>query len=142
MLPVRTGTNSITAYFWVAAGGALGSVLRFWLSGLVAARFGDSFPWGTVIINITGSFLIGVIGAVAAPEGRLESSARAFATLFLMIGTCGGYTTFSSFSLQTLNLLRDGQWLYASGNVLVSVFACLLAVWLGWWLGSTLHSQP
>jgi fluoride exporter len=128
------------AYFWVAIGGALGSVGRFWLNGLISTRFGETFPWGTMLVNISGSLLIGIIGALAVPEGRLDSPSRAFVTQFLMIGVCGGYTTFSSFSLQTLALLRDREWLYAGGNVLLSVTLCLVAVWLGWLLGSTLNS--
>jgi len=129
------------AYLWVALGGALGSVGRFWINGVVSEKIGASFPWGTLVINIGGSFIIGVIGAVASPEGRLDSPTRQFATQFLMIGVCGGYTTFSSFSLQTLNLVRDREWLYAGGNVLLSVVLCLLAVWLGWLLGDTLSSM-
>ena len=125
------------AYLWVAIGGALGSVGRFWINGLVSEKIGATFPWGTLVINVGGSFIIGVIGAVASPEGRLDSPTRQFATQFLMIGVCGGYTTFSSFSLQTLNLVRDREWLYAGGNVLLSVVLCLLAVWLGWLLGET-----
>ena len=130
------------AYLWVAIGGALGSVSRFWLNGLVSStRFGETFPWGTLAINVSGSFIIGVIAALAAPEGRLDSSSRAFATQFLMIGICGGFTTFSSFSLQTLNLLRDREWLYAGGNVILSVVLCMGAVWLGWLFGSTFNSM-
>ncbi len=129
------------AYLWVALGGALGSVGRYWLSGLVASRFGESFPFGTLVINVTGSFLIGIFAALALPEGRMDSQSRAFATQFLMIGICGGYTTFSSFSLQTLNLLRDREWLYAGGNVILSVVLCLIAVWLGWLLGATFSSM-
>src|ERR1035438_7577205 len=98
------------AYLWVALGGALGSVSRFWLSGLVAARFGETFPWGTLIINVSGSFLIGLIGALASSEGRMDSQSRSFATLFIMYGICGGYTTFSSFSLATLKPLQAKQW--------------------------------
>jgi fluoride exporter len=128
------------AYLWVALGGALGSVSRYWLNGIVSNRFGETFPWGTMLINVSGSFIIGVIGALAIPEGRMDSSSRAFVTQFLMIGVCGGFTTFSSFSLQTLNLLRDREWLYAGGNILFSVTLCLIAVWLGWLLGSTLNS--
>jgi CrcB protein len=128
------------AYLWVALGGALGSVARFWVNGLVSEKFGASFPWGTLLINLTGSFVIGVIGALAIPEGRLDSSARVFATQFLMVGICGGYTTFSSFSLQTLNLMRDREWLYAGGNIVLSVVLCLIAVWLGWLLGATVSS--
>ena len=92
------------AYLWVALGGALGSVLRFGLNGLISARFGETFPWGTLIINVTGSFLIGVFAAFADPDGRYLVSPGL--RQFLMMGVCGGYTTFSSFSLQTLNLLR------------------------------------
>ncbi|MGO8836187.1 MAG: fluoride efflux transporter CrcB [Limisphaerales bacterium] len=129
------------AYLWVAIGGALGSVSRFWLNGLISStRFAETFPWGTLAINVSGSFVIGVAGALANPEGRMDSQSRAFATQFIMIGICGGYTTFSSFSLQTLNLLRDREWLYAGGNVILSVILCLVAVWLGWMLGSTVNS--
>jgi CrcB protein len=128
-------------YLWVAIGGAVGSVGRFWLSGVVANRFGPSFPWGTIIVNITGCFVIGGIAALAAPEGRMDSQSRAFATQFLMYGICGGYTTFSSFSLQTLNLLRDREWLYAGGNIILSVVLCMIAVWLGYALGSAMSSM-
>ena len=126
------------AYLWVALGGALGSVSRFWLSGLVAARFGETFPWGTLAINITGSFLIGALAAFADPDGRYLISPGA--RQLLMIGVCGGYTTFSSFSLQTLNLLRDREWLYAGGNILLSVTLCMVAVWLGFLLGSIFNT--
>jgi fluoride exporter len=129
------------AYLWVAIGGALGSVSRFWLNGLISDRIGGTFPWGTLLVNIIGSLIIGIVGATAVPEGRLDSASRAFATLFLMMGVCGGFTTFSSFSLQTLNLLREGQWLYAGGYILFSVVLCLVGVWLGWLLGATLSSN-
>ena len=129
------------AYLWVAIGGALGSVSRFWLNGVISSRFGETFPWGTMLINITGSFVIGLIGSLANPEGRMDSQSRAFATQFLMIGICGGFTTFSSFSLQTLNLLRDREWLYAGGNMVLSVVLCMAAVWLGWMLGSMVNSM-
>jgi len=128
------------AYLWVAIGGALGSVGRFWLNGFISStRFGETFPWGTLAINVTGSFIIGVIGALASPEGRMDSQSRAFVTQFLMIGICGGYTTFSSFSLQTLNLLRDREWLYAGGNIILSVVLCLVAVGLGWLLANNFN---
>jgi fluoride exporter len=129
------------AYLWVALGGALGSVSRYWINGLVSQKLDATLPWGTLVANVSGSFLIGVIGALTIPEGRMDTSSRLFATQFLMIGVCGGYTTFSSFSLQTLNLLRDREWLYAGSNVLLSVVLCLIAVWLGWLLGSTFNSM-
>jgi CrcB protein len=115
-------------YLWVALGGALGSVFRFWLNGLVSQYF-DTFPLGTLIINVTGSFAIAFFGTLTATDGRwlVSSNAR----IFFMTGICGGYTTFSSFSLQTLNLAREGEWLYAGWNVLGSVALCLLAAWLG-----------
>ena len=128
------------AYLWVALGGALGSVARFWVNGLISEKFGATFPWGTLVINVLGSFIIGVIGALAIPEGRLDPPSRVFATQFVMIGVCGGYTTFSSFSLQTLNLLREREFLYAGGNVVLSVALCMVAVWLGWLLGSIFNS--
>jgi CrcB protein len=131
----------MTAYLWIAIGGALGSVGRYWFSGVVAARFGETFPWGTLLVNVSGSFVIGLIAALAIPEGRLDPRSRLFATEFFMIGVCGGYTTFSSFSLQTLNLLRDGEWLQAGGNALLSVVLCMVAVWLGYLLGSAINSM-
>ena len=129
------------AYLWVAIGGALGSVGRFWLNGIVSRSFGETFPWGTMVINVTGSFVIGVAAALAMPEGRLDTPSRAFVTQFLMIGICGGYTTFSSFSLQTLNLLRDREWLYAGGNILLSVLLCMVAVGSGYLCGTMVNSM-
>jgi CrcB protein len=126
------------AYLWVAIGGALGSVGRYWLSGLVAARFGETFPWGTLVINVTGSFIIGIFAAFTDPEGRVLASPGF--RQFFMIGICGGYTTFSSFSLQTLRLAQDREWLYAGGNIFLSVALCLIAVWLGYVLGSMFNS--
>jgi CrcB protein len=131
----------VLTYLWIAVGGALGSVARYALNGAVSVRLGETFPLGTLVVNVAGSFVIGVLGALTIPEARLSPEARAFATQFLMIGICGGFTTFSSFSLQTLNLLRDREWLYAGGNVMLSVLLCLLATWLGFMLGSALTSS-
>jgi CrcB protein len=116
-------------YFLVGLGGALGSVARFWLSGLVATQIGETFPWGTLAVNVTGSFVIGFVATITEPGGRLFASPGA--RQFVMTGVCGGYTTFSSFSLQTLSLAREGEWLRAGGNITGSVVACLVAVWLG-----------
>jgi CrcB protein len=129
------------AYFWVAIGGALGSMARYGIGGLVSAKFGATFPWGTLVVNVTGSFIIGFLGALTAPEGKMTPQSRVLATQLLITGVCGGYTTFSSFSLQTLNLLRDREWLYAGGNILVSVILCMIAVWLGYLLGSSVNSM-
>ena len=108
------------AYLWVAIGGALGSVARYWLSGFVAERYGQAFPWGTLIINVGGSFIIGIISAVASPEGRLSPQARVFATQFLMVGICGGYTTFSSIQLaRPCNSSRN-----ANGSTPAGIFSC------------------
>jgi fluoride exporter len=120
---------NIQLYLAVAIGGALGTVGRYSLSGAVANAFGETFPWGTLIINITGSFVIGFFAILTGPDGRylVGSVTRQF----VMVGLCGGYTTFSSFSLQTLSLMRDGEWLSAGGNIVGSVVLCLLFVWLG-----------
>ena len=126
------------AYLWVAIGGALGSVTRFWLNGLVTEKFpaAVTFPLGTLVINVSGSFLIGIFAALTAPEGRMDLQSRAFAVQLVMVGICGGYTTFSSFSLQTLRLLQAREYYYAGGNILLSVVLCMVAVWLGWLLGN------
>src|SRR4029453_9952064 len=96
-------------YFWIMLGGALGTGARFWASGLVAERFGEVFPLGTLFVNVTGSFIIGFFAAFADPQGPVLVGPRV--RQFVMIGMIGGYTTFSSFSLQTLALAFDGLWL-------------------------------
>ena len=116
-------------FLLVTAGGALGTAARYVLSGMAANAFGETFPWGTLIVNITGSFIIGFFFTLTAPDGRLFVSGQT--RQFVMTGFCGGYTTFSSFSLQTLNLMRDGEWMAAGGNVVGSVTLCMLGVWLG-----------
>ena len=125
------------AYIWVAVGGAIGTIGRYWLSGLVASLAGETFPWGTLIINVFGSFVIGFFATLTGPDGRMfvGSTARQF----VMVGLCGGFTTFSSFSLQTLNLVNDGEWFRAGGNIGLSVALCLIAVWAGYVLASTIN---
>ena len=110
-------------------GSALGGGARFFLSGVVANWIGVTFPWGTFAVNVTGSFIIGFFATLTGPDGRVFVGGTG--RQFFMTGICGGYTTFSSFSLQTLTLADDGEWLRAGGNVLFSVFCCLAAVWLG-----------
>jgi fluoride exporter len=117
-------------YLWIAMGSALGGVARYGMSGWVARHWGETFPLGTLLVNLSGCFLIGVIACFAATESRVWLSA--WQRDFLMLGVCGGYTTFSSFSLQTLNLLRDGDGFRAALNVLGSVLGCMIAVWLGY----------
>lgn len=117
------------AYLWIAGGSALGGVGRYWFSGVVARSFGESFPWGTILVNVSGCLVIGFFATITGPDGRWLASSTA--RQFVMVGVLGGYTTFSSFSLQTLSLLRDGEWLNAGWNVLLSVVLCLVAVWLG-----------
>jgi CrcB protein len=116
-------------YFWIAVGSALGGAFRYWCSGVAARLIGETLPWGTLIVNITGSFVIGFFFALTGPDGRVLVSSTV--RQFVMVGLCGGYTTFSSFSLQTLTLLQDGELLYAGANIAASVFLCMLAVWLG-----------
>jgi CrcB protein len=129
--------EKLAVYLAVALGSALGGVSRFWLSGLAAQRFGETFPWGTLLVNVSGSFVIGLFAALTGPDGRWMVSLRWGA--FFTAGLCGGYTTFSSFSLQTLKLAQEGQLLHALANVVASVGVCLLAVWLGHLMGQALN---
>lgn len=114
---------------WVGLGSALGGMARYWCSGLAARLFGETFPWGTLLVNVAGSLIIGFFATATGPDGRwlVGGTARQF----VMLGVLGGYTTFSSFSLQTLTLVEDGEWLRAAGNVGGSVVLCLAAVWIG-----------
>lgn len=116
-------------YLWIAAGSALGGMARYWCGGVIARWLGPAFPWGTLTVNVLGCAFIGGFATLTAPEGRWLVSTTA--RQFVMIGVCGGFTTFSSFSLETLNLVRDGQWARAAANILGSVLLCLAGVWLG-----------
>ena len=113
----------------VARGGALGSLGRYGLTELMTALFGASFPWGTILVNVTGSALIGAFAAGLVPERVMSTS---LVRELLVIGLCGGYTTFSSFSLQTIALLQAGQPARAAANVLLSVVLCLAATYAGY----------
>jgi protein CrcB len=121
---------SAITYLWIALGGALGSVSRAWLA-LVATRItGPQFPWGTIAINILGSFIIGFFGTLTTSTGG-RYAVPAEVRAFVMIGICGGFTTFSSFSLQTLELARDGRLAQALANIGLSVALCLASVAIG-----------
>lgn len=126
------------AYLAVGIGSALGGMGRFWIAGLVGQRFGDAFPWGTILVNVSGSFAIGFLAALTSAEGRLHPKLSPLAAQFFMAGLCGGYTTFSSFSLQTLKLIQSGSLAQAGANIALSVTACVAAVWAGHALGQVL----
>jgi CrcB protein len=117
------------AYLWITLGGAAGSALRYFLSGAVGRWLGHAFL-GTMFVNVSGSFTIGLVAALG-PIAVWEQ--------LLMIGLMGGFTTFSSFSLQTLQLIHEGRLTVAFSNVAASVVLCLVAVWLGHWCGSLLR---
>ena len=116
-------------YVLVAFGSACGGTLRYWLSGVIANWAGGAFPWGTLVVNVSGSFIIGFFAVLTGPDGRFFVPGEW--RQFFMAGIRGGYTTFSSFSLQTLTLAQDGEWFDAGINIGLSVFLCLLGVWLG-----------
>ena len=111
-------------------GGAAGSMFRFWLSGVVAQQFGETFPYGTLTVNVVGSWVIGFAAGWLAHHGNAAwaSAVKAFVT----VGFCGGLTTFSSFGLQTWNLILSERWVSALVNIFVSTSLCLGAVALGW----------
>jgi fluoride exporter len=116
-------------YIWIMIGSALGGGARYWCSGAAAHHFGETFPWGTLIVNVVGSFVIGFFATLTDPDGRVFASTET--RQFVMVGFCGGYTTFSSVSLQTLNMIRDGEMVRAGANIGLSFLLCMLAVWIG-----------
>ena len=124
-------------YVWITIGSALGGAARYWCSGFAANHFGETVPMGTLLVNISGSFIIGFFATLTGPDGRILASTET--RQFVMTGFCGGYTTFSSFSLQTLNLVRDGEMKLATVNIVASVALCLLAVWAGHALAASLN---
>ena len=126
-------------YAAVMIGGAIGSALRYGMSEWIAETAHSTFPWGTLAVNVIGSLVIGIFTGLTGPDGPLlvSPTLRAFVT----IGILGGFTTFSSFSLQTMLLLQDGQWLSAVGNVISSVMMCLVATGLGIALANALPGR-
>jgi fluoride exporter len=129
----------MASYFWIAVGSALGGVARYWCSDMAARLVGETFPWGTLAVNILGSFVIGFFATLTGPNGRLEVGLTA--RQFVTIGLCGGYTTFSSFSAQTLSLMQDGQSFRAGAYIVASVVCCLVAVWAGYLLAASLNAM-
>jgi fluoride exporter len=125
--------NSPLTWFAVASGGAIGSLARFWLTGAMTALTGPRFPYGTLLINMLGSFVIGGVAAVTLTPARMGMHPDL--RIFLMVGICGGFTTFSAFSLQTMELFQTGDVIPAMLYIVGSVVLCLAFVWLGWWLG-------
>jgi len=111
----------------VAIGGLVGSLARYWLSGFVHTITGHTFPSGTLVVNILGSFVIGLVMALSLERGLIADEWR----ILLTTGFCGGFTTMSTFSYETLALLRDGEHLLALWNVGATFIACLGAAWLG-----------
>jgi CrcB protein len=142
----HNGGFTMERLLMLAAGGAFGTVARYALNGLISGQQGRfyawpaTFPLGTLIVNVTGCFAIGLIASVSGPAlGRawLQPEWRDF----LMIGFCGGYTTFSSYAIQSLNLARDGEWLWVGLNIVASNVLSLFAVYLGWVLGRLLQAK-
>lgn len=117
------------AYFLIAIGSALGGMARYFFTGVITTLTGGTFPYGTIFVNITGALAIGFIATITGPDGRLLVGTPA--RQFMMVGICGGYTTFSSFSLETFYLMQAGEWTAAAANAICSVLICLGAVWLG-----------
>jgi CrcB protein len=116
-------------YLWIGLGGALGSMARYWCSGLVAQRIGETFPWGTLLVNVAGSFIIGFVATLTGPDGRMLAGSTT--RQFVMTGILGGY----------IALARDGEWLRAGANIVLSVVLCLVAVWLGHLAASALNQM-
>ncbi len=129
----------LKTYLAVMFGGALGTGFRMWLASFVATRFSETPPVGTLVVNVLGSLIIGFFAALTEPGGALV--AASLTRQFVMVGILGGFTTFSSFSLQTLNLFHAGAWLHAALNVAGSVLLCLAAVWLGHVAATALHPR-
>jgi len=118
----------------VGLGGLFGSLARYWLAGVVQAFTDSGFPYGTLTVNLLGSFVVGLVTVLSLERGLLNAEMR----LLVAVGVCGGFTTMSTFSYETVALLRDGQVLPAMVNLSATIVVCLFAVWLGALLGRLL----
>jgi CrcB protein len=114
-------------FLWVCFGGAIGSGARYAVSGWVATRLGPGFPWGTLAVNVLGSFLLGAIMQAATSTSWMSPTTQ----LALTVGVMGGFTTYSTFNYETFGYIQQGAWFLASANVLASVLGCLAAGALG-----------
>ncbi|HWI29439.1 MAG TPA: fluoride efflux transporter CrcB [Stellaceae bacterium] len=121
--------NLLVTYLVIGIGSALGGLARYGCGLLAVALWGAGFPWGTLLINIIGSLVIGGFATLTGPDGRVLVGS--LGRQFVMIGLCGGYTTFSSFSLETLSLLQHGRLAAAAAYIALSLVLCLLGVWIG-----------
>lgn len=129
----------MAATLWIALGGAIGSIARYWV-GMMTAGFSRFLPWGTLLINVSGSFLIAFFGALTLAQARFPVSENM--RLLVMVGFCGGFTTFSSFSLQNFELMRQGALARAVINIGLSVILCLAATALGYYAAQRLNGKP
>jgi fluoride exporter len=132
-------SSSTLIYVAIALGSGLGGVTRYWCYGVTLRFLGPLFPFGTLVVNVIGSSFIGFFATLSGPEGRLLVPAHI--RQFVMVGFCGGYTTFSTFSLETLYLIRDGQWAKATANIAASLCLCLIGAWMGHLAATALNER-
>lgn len=125
---------TFTNYIWVIIGGGIGSAARYWLSGYISRWSGSVFPWGTLVVNIIGCLVIGIFMSVFHERFVETPQLR----LLLTIGICGGFTTFSTFSYETIMLLQSSEYFYATMYIGGSLVLCLVGTWLGLTLGKVL----
>lgn len=127
MTPTNQLENSIVTYFWIALGAIIGASARYFFSGVVARNVSPIFPYGTLLINVTGSLLLGFFLIFASERVLIDPRWR----LLIAIGFCGSYTTFSSYAFETFAYMEQGQWLLMAVNILTSNALCLAAVLVG-----------
>lgn len=135
----RTAKTMWRIYLAVMAGGAAGVGARMLISNWIANHFGQAFPWGTLIVNVTGCLIIGVFTGLTGPDGMLMTSP--WVRQVVAIGVLGGFTTYSSFSLQTINLLAEGEVLYGMANIGLTLMLCLIGTWSGLALASLIQAK-
>jgi len=131
--------SAVTLYLSVALGAALGGVGRFWVSGVVTRLLGETFPWGTLTVNVLGSALLAFFATVTGPGGRVFAPAPL--RVFVGMGLCGGFTTFSTFSLETLNLAREGEVARAAGNIGANLLFCLVGAAIGFIVAGVINQR-